>query len=135
VQLLRTVLSRDEESRRRYALMQDSMAKVIPEQRWGVTAIADAGSRPQVKVGWVPTQGRGWVVNSSGRVIVDGDPVLVSVMTDGNPSLAAGIAAIEQVVRTLGSVVRAQREHTGVVSRWEDHPELCFSSRPPTSPC
>jgi hypothetical protein len=134
VALLRTVLSSEPEASRRYALLQDSMGRVIPEQRWGVTAMADTGSRPQVKVGLVDSP-TGWVVNSSGRVLVDGSPVLVSVMTDDNSSLEAGIAAIEDVVRPLERVVRAQREHAEVVSRAEAHPELCFSARPPTYPC
>lgn len=134
VAVLRTVLSTDREASRRYALMHDAMARVIPEQRWGVTAMADRGSRPRVKVGWVDSP-TGWVVNSSGRVLVDGSPVFVSVMTDGNPSLEAGIAAIEDVVRPLDRVVRARRELAEAVSRRQAHPELCFSARPPTSAC
>jgi hypothetical protein len=134
VALLHTVLSSDREASRRYALMQDAMARVIPEQRWGVTVLADPGSRPRVKVGWVDSP-TGWVVNSSGRVLVGGSPVYLSVMTDGNTSLEAGIAAIEDVVRPLARVVRAQREHAEAVSTRVAHPELCFSARPPMSPC
>ena len=134
VELLQTVLATDREASRRYALMQDAMARVIPEQRWGVTVLADPGSRPRVKVGWVDST-TGWVVNSSGRVLVDGSPVYLSVMTDGNPSLEAGIAAIEDVVRPLDRVVRARRELAEAVSRRQAHPELCFSARPPTSAC
>jgi hypothetical protein len=63
----------------------------------------------RLKVGWVKDPG-GWVVNSSGRVIVDDEPVLISVMTDRNVSLEDGIATIETVARLVGDVVRARRE-------------------------
>ena len=91
-----------------YALMQGAMARVVPEQRWGISVLADDGTPVQVKVGWVEDPA-GWVVNSSGRVIVDGSPVLISVMTDRSATLEAGIATVEEVARMAGDVVRAER--------------------------
>jgi hypothetical protein len=70
-----------------------------------------------MKVGWVQDPG-GWVVNSSGRVVVDGSPVLISVMTDRNPTLDAGVDVIEKVARLAGEIVRADRAPTEV--RWQD---------------
>ena len=134
VDLLSIVLSDDSRQGRRYALLQDAMSRVIPEQHWGITLLSDPGSRPQVKVGWVPTR-NGWVVNSSGRAIVDGAPVLVSVMTDNNASLESGIATIEQVVRSLKPLVKAQRAQADALNRAAAQPELCFSAEPSTSPC
>ena len=100
-----------------YALMQDAMARVTPELRWGITALADDESLAQVKVGFVE-ETEGWVVNSSGRVIVDGGPVVISVMTDRNPTFEDGVATIEEVARLVGEVVRAERA-AGAVS-WKD---------------
>ena len=105
VALLKEVLDTDH---RAFGLMQDAMTRVVPELRWGITALADPGTDAQVKVGFVQDPD-GWVVNSSGRVIVDDSPVLISVMSDRNASLDGGIAAVEEVARLVGDVVRAER--------------------------
>ena len=106
VALLADVLDADQ--KRTYGLMQNAMSRVVPEQRWGVSALADKGSRLRVKVGWVEDPG-GWIVNSSGRVLVDDEPVLISVMTDRNATLDHGIATIEKVARLARDVVLARR--------------------------
>ena len=106
VTLLADVLDADQ--KRTYGLMQNAMSRVVPEQRWGVSALADKGSRVRVKVGWVEDPG-GWIVNSSGRVLVDDEPVLISVMTDRNATLDHGIATIEKVARLARDVVLARR--------------------------
>lgn len=106
VALLADVLDADQ--KRTYGLMQNAMSRVVPEQRWGVSALADKGSRLRVKVGWVEDPG-GWIVNSSGRVLVDDEPVLISVMTDRNATLDDGIATIEKVARLARDVVLARR--------------------------
>ncbi|MFZ0140947.1 MAG: hypothetical protein WAL70_07675 [Aeromicrobium sp.] len=105
VALLREVLDTDH---REYALMQDAMARVVPELRWGIPVLADPGTAAQVKVGFVQDPD-GWVVNSSGRVIVDDSPVLISVMSDRNATLESGIATVEEVARLVEDVVRAER--------------------------
>ena len=84
-----------------YELMQDAMSRVVPDQRWGVSALADRRSPVQTKVGWVE-ESDGWVVNSSGRILVDDSPVFISVMTDRNATLEDGIATIEKVARLVG---------------------------------
>jgi hypothetical protein len=109
VELLDRVLDPDAEPT--YALMQDAMARVVPEQRWGISVLADRGTMVQTKVGWFEDPD-GWIVNSSGRVVVDGSPVLISVMTDRNPTLEFGIATIEEVARLAGDVVRERRQGT-----------------------
>lgn len=106
VALLAEVLDADQ--KRTYGMMQNAMSRVVPEQRWGVSALADKGSRVRVKVGWVEESG-GWIVNSSGRVLVDDEPVLISVMTDRNATLDDGIATIEKVARLVRDVVLARR--------------------------
>ena len=106
VALLGEVLDTDRDTP--YELLQDAMSRVVPEQRWGVNALADRGTKVQAKVGWVQDP-EGWVVNSSGRVLVDDEPVLISVMTDRNATLEDGIATIEKVARLVRDVVLAQR--------------------------
>lgn len=119
VALLDKILNTDRDTP--YELMQDAMSRVIPEQRWGVSALADEGSTVQTKVGWIRDPD-GWVVNSSGRVLVDDEPVLISVMTDRNATLDDGIATIEEVARLVGDVVRTRRA--------AQQKELPFSSAP-----
>lgn len=115
VDLLDHVL--DADARRTFSLLQDAMSRVVPEQRWGVSVLGDPGRPVQMKVGWFE-EPDGWIVNSSGRVVVDGRPVLISVMTDRNPSLEAGVATIEQVARLAGVVVR--EDHRAPKRSWRD---------------
>jgi hypothetical protein len=134
VAVLGQVLATEGPAARRYALLQDSMRRVVPDQRWGITALADPGTDVQVKVGWVQTP-TGWVVNSSGRVLVDGSPVLISVMTDRNPTMETGVAATEAVASTVGDIVRAQRKSAEALSRTVHRLGLCLASGRPTSSC
>ena len=92
-----------------YALMQDAMAHVIPEQRWGISVLADDGSTVRTKVGWVEDPD-GWIVNSSGRVLLDGSPVVISVMSDRNASWSPASRPSRTWPRLTGDVVRARRE-------------------------
>ena len=112
-----------------YALLQDAMTHVIPEQRWGISVLADDGSTVRTKVGWVEDPD-GWIVNSSGRVLLDGSPVLISVMSDRNASLESGVATIEDVASITGDVVRARREEAKTRSLG-----VCYVSVPPISAC
>jgi hypothetical protein len=115
VDLLDHVL--DPDAHQTFGLLQDAMSRVVPEQRWGVSVLGDPGRPVQVKVGWFE-EPDGWIVNSSGRVVVDGRPVLISVMTDRNPSFEAGVATIEQVARLAGVVVR--ENHRVPERSWRD---------------
>jgi hypothetical protein len=119
VRLLDRVL--DRRAARTYSVLQDAMSRVVRHQRWGVSVLADDGSPVQVKVGWVQDPD-GWIVNSSGRVVVDGSPVLISVMSDRNPTFEAGVETVENVARLVGDVVRADRAAAEVRAevRWQD---------------
>ena len=81
-----------------------------PSSDSGVSVLADRGTPVQLKVGWVRDPD-GWVVNSSGRVVVDGSPVLISVMTDRNPTLEAGVDD-DRAGRPAGRRPRAGRRAT-----------------------
>ncbi|MGH3457952.1 hypothetical protein [Aeromicrobium sp.] len=106
VRLLDDVLDPDAA---KFSLMQRAMSRVVPEQRFGISVLADKRTRVRVKVGWFPAS-TGWIVNSSGRVIVDGSPVLISVMSDRNRSLDEGIARVEEAARLAGVIVRLRRQ-------------------------
>lgn len=109
VGLMDRVLPSDPATMTRYGLLADVMSRVNPEQRWGVSAAADPGSTVLTKVGWFEAPD-GWIVNSSGLVMVDGDPVLMSVMTDQNASLANGIARVEEIVHLAAETIRTRRQ-------------------------
>ncbi|MFK4112764.1 serine hydrolase [Streptomyces sp. NPDC002176] len=78
------------------AYLAGLMASVVPEQRWGVSAVGPGA----LKNGWFPRDATGrWVVHSVGRVSgPDGDRLL-AVLTEGTASHAEGIALVESTAR------------------------------------
>ncbi|WP_446039393.1 serine hydrolase [Streptomyces sp. SID1121] len=89
----------DARSRRYVAAL---MERVVPGQDWGVSAAAGAIGDHALKNGWLPRTDSGlWVVHSVGRA---GD-CLVAVLSDGHPTLEAGVALVEEAaVRGVGRV-------------------------------
>ncbi|MCF3137093.1 serine hydrolase [Streptomyces olivochromogenes] len=98
--LLRQVFGEDSElSEASRAYLRGLMTSIESDQRWGVSAAAD-GSAWALKNGWLPRSTTGlWVVNSIGRVTVDGTDYLVAVLSDGNATQAKGIALVEEAAR------------------------------------
>ncbi|MFI1165834.1 serine hydrolase [Streptomyces sp. NPDC020801] len=79
------------------ALMND----VADEQAWGVSA---AGSPWALKNGWLQRDTSGlWDVNSVGRIMVDGHPYLVAVLSDGNASMSKGVSLVQRTARAAVS--------------------------------
>ncbi|CAL9287829.1 serine hydrolase [Streptomyces erythrogriseus] len=82
------------------AYVRELMERVVPEQAWGVPALADPGTRWAVKNGWLPRDATGlWVVNSTGCVTVGGRVYTVAVLSDGHASMAEGVARVEEAAR------------------------------------
>ena len=77
---------------RRYEL--DLMEHVEPTQAWGVSAAAQTGT-VAIKNGWLPDPDL-WVVNSIGVIHRAGQELLVAVLSDDQPSEAAGIRQDEE---------------------------------------
>ena len=79
------------------------MARVEPSQRWGVSAAADDSDDVALKNGWLPraVDGGTWTVNSIGRVRGDDHDYLIAVISQGHPSMAAGIETVEHVTRLV----------------------------------
>ncbi|WP_432166653.1 serine hydrolase [Streptomyces sp. bgisy031] len=82
------------------------MGRIASDQRWGVSAAADSAAVCALKNGWLPRSATGlWDINSVGRVSVGGKRYLVSVLSDGNPTKAAGVALVEGVAKAAVSVL------------------------------
>ncbi|MFE1954262.1 serine hydrolase [Streptomyces sp. NPDC059524] len=82
--------------------VRELMARVVAGQAWGVSAAGAA----ELKNGWLPRSTTGlWVVNSVGRVRADGVRALVAVLSDGSPTMDAGVALVEAVARAAVGVV------------------------------
>ncbi|MEV0927278.1 serine hydrolase [Streptomyces spongiicola] len=98
LRLLRAVFTADSAlSDASRAYVQELMGTVSAGQDWGVSAAGDTGSA-RLKNGWLPRSGTGlWVVNSIGLVERDGRRLLIAVLSDGQPTQAAGIALVEGV--------------------------------------
>ncbi|MEV0620703.1 serine hydrolase [Nonomuraea sp. NPDC050404] len=91
---------------RRYVL--GLMRDVAPEQAWGVSAAAGGGQADAaVKNGWLPRERDGgrWTVNSIGRVRVRGRTYLIAVVSRRNPSMGAGVKAVEHVSELVTEAV------------------------------
>jgi hypothetical protein len=95
----------------------DLMHDVEPDQRWGVSAVADAGTPVALKNGWLSVDndnGPGdndnglWLVDSVGMVTVHRQPVLLSVFTQHGPDFASGVRLAESLVRTITPAVVAE---------------------------
>ncbi|MEY9489725.1 beta-lactamase class A [Streptomyces calvus] len=81
------------------------MQRVVPDQAWGVPAVADPGTAWAVKNGWLPRDATGlWVVHSVGCVTVGGRVCLMAVLSDGNASRARGVALVERAAAAARSV-------------------------------
>lgn len=78
----------------RYA--QDVMRGVVSWQAWGVSGGVPAVASVALKNGWYPDPG-GWTVNSMGIVQNGNVRYTIAVFTFPDPSMAYGIATIEQI--------------------------------------
>ena len=84
------------------------MKHVEPDQDWGVSAAATAGTTSAVKNGWLPDP-QLWVINSIGVVHHDGHVLLVAVLSDDQPTEGGGIAQVEAAATAAANAVVAAR--------------------------
>jgi len=77
------------------------MARVIPSQRWGVTAGAPRGLTAHVKNGWLPLAAHGWRIHSIGCFTGHGGGYCIVVLTQDNPTMSYGVATIESIARAI----------------------------------
>ncbi len=93
----------------RRALALDFMGRVIPDQHWGVTALAldvSPGVTVDVKNGWYPDDD-GWRVTSAGIIVpkAGGQSYTIAVFTGGQSDLVSGIATIEAITRAIAAAL------------------------------
>ncbi|MEU9594522.1 serine hydrolase [Streptomyces sp. NPDC048193] len=88
------------------AYLRELMGRIAEDQRWGVSAAADAADGAwALKNGWLRRSTTGlWVVNSIGRVTSGGHGLLVAVLTRGSATQAAGVSLTEAAARAAVSV-------------------------------
>ncbi|TKK88514.1 serine hydrolase [Herbidospora galbida] len=87
------------------AVVRRLMRRVVPEQKWGVSAGACAGERVALKNGWLKHVANDlWAITSVGLIA---DRYAVAVLTEDNVTSEAGIAKVEQLVETVLDGFRA----------------------------
>lgn|GEM_PF-2694487 len=78
------------------AMIAGLLGQVVPGQRWGIPDGVPAGAATVlVKNGWLPRSG-GWVIGGVGHVQGAGRDYVIAVLTDGEPSMASGVAALRE---------------------------------------
>jgi beta-lactamase class A len=112
---------RSELSEASRAYLQGLMGDIAVGQDWGVSAVgseqaedaaADGSAGPAspqfaLKNGWLPRSQTGlWVINSIGRVTVDGHAYLVAALSQGNSTRAKGISLVEAAAKAAVSSLR-----------------------------
>lgn len=91
------------------AYVLNLMQNVNATQQWGVPVVADPGTAFSVKDGWLNVEGdTDWVVNSEGIVRCNGQTLLITTLTQNNPTMASGMALDEQLARMAAAAVTAQ---------------------------
>ena len=101
IALLRNLVSARALSSASRAYILNLMANIEADQRWGVSAAADAGTTVRLKNGWLDSSSDGgrWLVNSVGVITSSGDKVLVAVMTQHGHSFAGGISLVQTLAK------------------------------------
>ncbi|MCU1595462.1 MAG: hypothetical protein JWO12_2854 [Frankiales bacterium] len=115
--LLREIRSRTSHlAARSRVYLQNQLADVEEDQRWGVSAGTPPGAHIRLKDGWLPLPTHGWRVNSVGQVLTPDVDYDIAVLTTDNGTEAEGIAAVAAVSRVVyralsmeGAAVRSTR--------------------------
>ncbi|MEU4094909.1 serine hydrolase [Streptomyces sp. NPDC026673] len=77
------------------------MNQVVASQRWGTPAGAPRSATVHVKNGWLPRATHGWRVHSLGAFTGKGHDYSLTVLTQDNGTMNAGVATIEAVARVI----------------------------------
>jgi beta-lactamase class A len=82
------------------AFARSILARIVPEQRWGIPQEVPAGWQAFFKIG-VRETGLGTAVHQAARLETSGKVVALAVLTDGNPSEGYGKATVRGVARAI----------------------------------
>lgn len=100
--LLRTLQSRESAVPGRVRrLILRNMARVVSEQRWGISAGLAPGTAFAIKDGWVPLDTRGWRVNSIGIISATEGEYSLTILSDGNRSFSSGVRVVQRTARIV----------------------------------
>lgn len=77
------------------------MNEVVPSQRWGTPAGAPHAAVTHVKNGWLSRAAHGWRVHSMGAFAGGGRDYTLTVLTQDNKTMDAGVATVEAVARAV----------------------------------
>jgi hypothetical protein len=82
------------------------MRHVATGQAWGVTAAATPGTSFAVDSNSLRDRNAvTWVVNSIGVISYDGHAILIAILSDGQPTEAAGVARVSAAARAAVSAI------------------------------
>jgi beta-lactamase class A len=83
------------------------MQSVSSDQDWGVSEGADDGDSVALKNGWLPrsADGNTWVINSIGRVHGSQHNYLISILSDHNTTMSAGVTKVEHVSKLIAAAL------------------------------
>ncbi len=88
------------------ALAWKLMTSVVPSQQWGISAGLPNRWRFALKNGFYPLGGGGWRINTAGFVEdLAGAGYAVVILSDGWPTEAAGIRAVETIATEINTVL------------------------------
>ncbi|TQM73867.1 beta-lactamase class A [Thermopolyspora flexuosa] len=83
------------------------MRRVLPGQRWGVSAGACPGDTVALKNGWLRRiHNHLWVIASVGLISRHGRHYAIAVLSEGSATMADGVARVERVARTIMTALR-----------------------------
>lgn len=90
------------------AYVNDLMANVVTDQRWGTPTMADPGTVTENKNGWLNNDsdsGR-WLVNSLGIITIGGQRYLVAAYSQHHPDFNTGVERLNQAVAAVAAALR-----------------------------
>ncbi|MFC5722364.1 serine hydrolase [Streptomyces gamaensis] len=74
------------------------MGRIDADQRWGISAAADANTSCVLKNGWLPRTATGlWDINSVGEIQHSGHPLRIAILSSGQESQERGIELVQNV--------------------------------------
>ena len=76
------------------------LTAIVPAQRWGIPAAAPEGWRVRFEGGWRGTE-RGQLVHQVARLERGRREIAVTVLTDGQPTMAYGIETVREIAERL----------------------------------
>jgi len=115
------------------AVARSYMLRVIPSQRWGITAGVPAGWAVPLKNGFFPSTCCAWRVNSSGVVErPDGTAYAATILSAGWSTEADGIQAVELISRVIAATLAAPVPPFGSAASFVARQFADLFDRPPT---